>query len=122
MARDPSCNGPGVAGNDGIVGQQLAEFARYNLGLQRHVFAAGARVHQLAPLCHSGLRLFKEGTVLAPLDHRQKPTQGSGSITRQADIHRKAQPEPGWIAVNLNRLCLTRLRIVLHVRETRSDH
>ena len=56
------------------------------------------------------------------LDHRQKSTEHGAAIADEPHIYGMPQTDAGRIAIDLDRLCLSRLRQKLHVREATSGN
>ncbi len=121
VAGRPGRHRAAVAGDDGVVGQELVEVVRDHLRLHRLVRARAALLQQLVPLLHALLGLLQEAAILLALDQRQQRLQDALAVADQADVDRVAQADARRIDVDLDALGLAGLGIELHVGEAAAE-
>src|SRR3954468_23358241 len=101
VPRPPRRDGAGIARDDGVVAQALAEFMRHHLRLHRLFHEARLLVHDLVPVLHPLLRFFEEAPVGLALEQRQQRREGTPAVADQPDLYWIPQPDALWIELDL---------------------
>ena len=122
VAGKPVGAGPGVAGDDGVVGQARGEFVHHALGVDRVSLEQGAFLQGLVPVCAPAFDLVEPTALGLVFEQWQQCPQRFAGVTDQVDLHGVAQAEHVWLQIDLHATGLAFLRQELGVGEAGTDH
>jgi hypothetical protein len=111
-----------IATNNRIVGQELIELMRDDLGFHRKVRPTRALFHEMIPLLYPSLNAVEKSALRLALDERQQRAEDVGASSDQTDLDRVSKADPIRIDIDLHTARLARRGVELVIGKAAADN